>query len=369
MPERMILNAAKACILASLLTSMTGNAEPSQLMCAFRCVASQGWMHTTRNKAGLKVMTATRSPNALPLAEVAWEMEDSGFPGWIWLKRFATQEYASALAPPEKPPWVFVAADRRPTRAGLFRIEHVSGGWYFFSNHTNGYVNCVEGGLLRGHGYFPNNNVAATREPSTEFELVALNESQVRASMSASSSPAVNSAARMFQRSSRSTGALQQPGTSLGYEASRAALRSVALSNEGSSSGTGIALTSPYGDLDTGAATQDEPSRGIPDPPPKDSALPSSLGEALARNAAISRRRRRNKNNAGSSSGPSADGAPPPVAATPKTCKQACKWSYEEESGDGYPTPAFSGPLGNYLCPSMFRDLSDYVFKVWCVCS
>jgi hypothetical protein len=121
-------------------------------MCAFRCVASQGWLHASHGKGGLQVLTATRSEQALPLAEVAWEVQDSGVPGWVWLKRFATQEYARALAPPEKPPWLFVASDRRPTRAGLFRIEHLAtgGGWYLFSNHTGGYVNCVEGGLLRG---------------------------------------------------------------------------------------------------------------------------------------------------------------------------------------------------------------------------
>jgi len=338
----MLLKIFRAFIFASLSTAITGNVETSQLMCAFRCVASQGWMHTTRNKAGLKMLTATRSPNALPLAEVAWEMEDSGFPGWIWLKRFATQEYARALAPPEKPPWVFAATDRRPTRAGLFRIEHVSGGWYFFSNHTNGYVNCVEGGLLRGHGYFPNNNVAATREPSTEFELVALNKSQVRASVAPLQSSVASAAS--VQRSSR-VGALQQPEASTRYEPSRAALRSVALSSEGSTS------RASDGELDTITPLEDE-STGISDGPSKDSSVPSSLGEALARNAAMAKKRRRSN-----------QGETTLAAVAPKSCQQACKWSYMEDSG-GYPTPAFSGPLGNYLCPSMFRDLSDYVFKV-----
>jgi hypothetical protein len=38
----------------------------------------------------------------------------------------------------------------------------------------------------------------------------------------------------------------------------------------------------------------------------------------------------------------------------------SCKWEYKEPGG--YPSVAFTGELGDYVCPTMFRDLSDYVY-------
>ena len=45
----------------------------------------------------------------------------------------------------------------------------------------------------------------------------------------------------------------------------------------------------------------------------------------------------------------------------PERCKNNCRWPYSQ--ANGYPTTAFHGALSDYLCPSMFRDLSDWVFK------
>ena len=41
-----------------------------------------------------------------------------------------------------------------------------------------------------------------------------------------------------------------------------------------------------------------------------------------------------------------------------------CKWTYDEATG-GYPPVANDGrrDLANYVCPSMFRDMSDYVYS------
>lgn len=37
-----------------------------------------------------------------------------------------------------------------------------------------------------------------------------------------------------------------------------------------------------------------------------------------------------------------------------------CIWNFNANNG-GYPTVDFQGKRGDYVCPSMFRDLSDYV--------
>lgn len=54
----------------------------------------------------------------------------------------------------------------------------------------------------------------------------------------------------------------------------------------------------------------------------------------------------------------------PEKASLPPTSKEyasECKWSFSRDEG-GYPLVAFDGELGDFVCPSMFRDLSDYVF-------
>ena len=225
-------------------------------------------------------------------------------PGWVWLRHLKTAAYASALAPPEKPAWMFPVTDTRPTRGGLFRIEHAAAkegaGWYLFSNHTGGYVNCVEGGLIRGHGYFPRNNEAATREPSTEFDLLALDEAQVRASV-------VEAPEEQPEEPSRRSWTSQLP---------RRRIRR------------------PRNETSASLSPAEAPSRGV-----------GGVGDL------------------GHSSLPRAVAAPGPPGELPtKECKSLCRWPYNE-AGGGYPTPAFSGALGDFLCPSMFRDLSDYVFK------
>jgi hypothetical protein len=47
-----------------------------------------------------------------------------------------------------------------------------------------------------------------------------------------------------------------------------------------------------------------------------------------------------------------------------KTYDPECKWSYDEKLG-GYPPVANDGKkdLGAYICPSTFRDLSDFVYS------
>ena len=47
----------------------------------------------------------------------------------------------------------------------------------------------------------------------------------------------------------------------------------------------------------------------------------------------------------------------------PEQCRNNCRWPYNPNKG-GFTTTAFHGALSDYLCPSMFRDLSDWVFKV-----
>lgn len=39
--------------------------------------------------------------------------------------------------------------------------------------------------------------------------------------------------------------------------------------------------------------------------------------------------------------------------------KEDCIWNFNATKG-GYPAVAFEGERGGYVCPSMFRDLSDY---------
>lgn len=51
----------------------------------------------------------------------------------------------------------------------------------------------------------------------------------------------------------------------------------------------------------------------------------------------------------------------PSLPPTSKEYASECKWSFSRDEG-GYPLVAFDGELGDFVCPSMFRDLSDYVF-------
>lgn len=51
----------------------------------------------------------------------------------------------------------------------------------------------------------------------------------------------------------------------------------------------------------------------------------------------------------------------PAQVLAPKSYPDDCRWTFEKEKG-GYPLVAFEGDMGAYVCPSTFRDLSDYVF-------
>ena len=88
------------------ILAATRDEPKSKMLCAFRCVASQGFLRTTRHIKLKNVLTATRdaSHNEAPLADIAWEVQDSGFPGgWVWLRHYHSREYARAIVPPEKP--------------------------------------------------------------------------------------------------------------------------------------------------------------------------------------------------------------------------------------------------------------------------
>jgi hypothetical protein len=215
------------------------------------------------------VLTATTTKVA-SLGSIAWEIEDAAQGGWVWIRSVNTRWYVSMIAPPDKPSWMLTSLPK-PTKSSLFRLEHLNGGWFIFSNHSGGYVNCLEGGLIRGHGYYPRNDLAATREPTTEFQLVSLNNSQV-------------------------------------WESLRNPLA---------------------GDLE---------------------AVP--LAESRVAIAA-----KRGKFSVDVLGGRSND---VDISGSP-VCRNHCKVRYDDLLG--YPTSAFSGPLAKFLCPSMFRDLADYVFK------
>lgn len=251
----------------------------SKITVSIRCVASQGYLRSSRHHYLKSSLTATRHDNKIPLYEIAWEVEDA-IPGWVWLRSYHTRGFVRALAPPEKPAWLFSSMDNHPSRAGLFRLEHVNGGWFIYSNHTGGYVNCLEGGLIRGHGYFPYNTQPSTREPTTEFDIVPLNHSAV-----------LESAARPHAAESH---AMQ---SSEGQPVQRTRNQRMRVDSS----------PKPNGDLGSLLNTYNQPN-----------------GDIKAGGCGV------------------------------------CKWSYGEE---GYAPPAFSGALSNFLCPSMFRDLADYVWK------
>jgi hypothetical protein len=276
-----------------LLTAVSATSPPdAPLFCAFRCVASQGFLRSAPHHRLESILTATRSDRPMILADIAFEVADALPGGWVWLRHARNQRYVRMLRPPEKPAWVVPDADARPRPEGLFRIEQLGGAWYIFSNHTGGYVNCIEGGLIRGHGYFPRNNLPATREPTTEFEIVALNASLVKES-------------------------LLHPG----------------------------ALELRPDVAATAAQRQGQAGPGIGPAPGK---------------------QRHSRPIGGGGGGGFA--APPSTALSSSTrderrdaCKRSCRWAYDEQKG--YPTTAFSGALADYVCPSMFRDLADYVFQ------
>jgi hypothetical protein len=276
-----------------------GQHAPQKLAVAFRCVSSQGFLRTTRNAKLGSILTATRFDRnqgisfvdtAEVMSELAWEILDA-LPGWVWIRHVASQRFAATTSPPEKPPWLATVTDLKPNAfTGLFRIERKASGkaWYLFSNHTGGYLNCIEGGLIRGHGYYPHNNEAATREPSTEFEVVALRNVHL-------------------------------------------VLSAV---NDTSGGNPGHVRAHPA------------PSLRHPKPTPLEPSTSS----------------RSNMNGVGvnGSGVESRAGGPPGNGRA--GCRSVCKVAYDE-GGGGYPTVSFSGALGDYVCPSMFRDMCDYVWK------
>jgi hypothetical protein len=44
-----------------------------------------------------------------------------------------------------------------------------------------------------------------------------------------------------------------------------------------------------------------------------------------------------------------------------KSYPPECQWTFNKDGG-GYPLVAFKNSLADYICPSAFRDMSDYVF-------
>jgi hypothetical protein len=261
------------------------------LFCAFRCVASQGYLRSTSHPTLGSVLTATRNDYRrgqpqLILADIAFEVQDAMSGGWIYLRYAYNQRFVSLIRPPEKPAWVVPVVDKQPRPEGLFRIEHVGGAWFIFSNYTGGYINCIDGGLIRGHGYFPRNNLPATREPSTEFEIVALDATLVKHSLIHPSEVEI---------------------------VSNDAGRSMISAN--------VVPASPL------------PSTAKLSVDSRASTVIPSMNSRTTRKSADRR----------------------------DECKRNCRWPYDEAKG--YPTTAFSGALADYVCPSMFRDLADYVFK------
>lgn len=134
-------------------------------------------------------------------------------------------------------------------------MEMFNGGWYIFSNQSRGYINSIDG-LIRGHGYFPKNTEAATREATTEFEMIPLTLEEIAENVQLYQSSSPRIASPVVQGAMKEAARVQGPGA---------------------------------------------------------------------------------------------------------MCADYCRSKYDLQRG--YPTEAFSGNLADFLCPSMFRDLSDYVFK------
>ena len=294
------------------IPSVSCDDAPPALFCAFRCVASQGYLRSAPHHKLQSVLTATRSSQSMILADIAFEVKDALPGGWVWLRHARDQRFVRMTRPPEKPAWVLPAVDPRPRPEGLFRIERLGGGWFIFSNHSGGYVNCIEGGLIRGHGYFPRNNLPATREPTTEFEIVALNATLVKESL-------------------LHPGALElAPDAGSSVTATRAAAASAIAVDGRPSSPQQWRRSSGAGPGQSGQQRQ----------------FSSSPAEAAAASTGIPSR------------GSVGRG---PAARQREVCQRNCRWAYDEQKG--YPTMAFSGALADYVCPSMFRDLADYVFQ------
>mmetsp|Transcript_48498 Transcript_48498/g.97573 ORF Transcript_48498/g.97573 Transcript_48498/m.97573 type:complete len:596 (+) Transcript_48498:53-1840(+) len=288
-------------LLAATLTRFSHgeNGNQQKMLVAFRCVSSQGFLRTAPSAKLGHVLTATRHDiNARENREVAWEVIDA-IPGWVWIRHVSSQRFVATTAPPDRPAWMATATDEKPSaKGGLFRLEHRrnSKEWFLYSNHTGGYLNCIDGGLIRGHGYYPHNQEAATREPSTEFEVVPLNRD----------------------------GSYIDNDPLLG------------------DSSVGANLSHDGGDHRSGGERAQQQQQQQ-----QRAGLPVTLRRQTNRQSASSPTAAQTRRSGGGKAG---------------TCRATCKVAFDE-SGGGYPTPSFSGPLADFVCPSMFRDLSDYVWK------
>ena len=236
----------------------------------------------------------------------------AGESGWVRLRSVASGRFISLRGggQQEQPGWIahFVAKDRMDSEATLVKLElDAEQRLHVRSKHTGGFVRCVASGLIRTHGEVPD-TPAADRSEQTAFTVVELNAADVE-----------RDDVRVHSQRDAMTG------------------------------GASFVVVSP------------PPVRAAAAPPAAAAAAAAAVATPIVPAAA-------------------AQAAPSGTASVPASsqmgmCIAPCPSAWEPcsalpvagsgsaPSPCGYPGVAFKGVLGSFVCPSMFRDLSDYVWS------